>query len=573
MTDSRLFESKRHSATPSPWSHALLWVPSLYLAMGVPFNVVQGTAARMYQSLHVPKQDIALWLGWVGIIWSLKPIWAALLDMHRSKRFFVIGAQLMLSALFAIIAFSLTRPDFFGVTMLLLVLVAFVSATQDICADGIYITALDSKTQARLIGVQGMFWNLARFFAAGWLVFAVERLLQDGDKTSEMWRIILLSVSALMLLLSLFHYRVLPAGAPANRSLVAGQTVASFARTAASFVSKPGFWGMISFVLLYRVGEGLLLMQGPLFLQASTSEHGVGLSPGTVSSIDGGLGTVCVTIGGLLGGAIASTWTLPRALRWLGVLLNLPHLGYVLLATHAASGPVSLTLVATMVGIEKFGYGLGFVGNMLYMMQQLARGRHSMTHYAFGTALMNLVLVPTAMISGPLVELLHYRYFFWLVVPVSLISVWAAWRAPFPSNEPELTLPQPQNQRETPDEDDEAQAAELGDASALGTRASVYAMSHLLAFLILDSSLLGALRSDPSALPSWLWAALLLVLFSAKGYLTLRALVLAREALQTSKATSSEGSSRNARGARGATLVCAVLGILTLAAGFALLAS
>ena len=82
--------------------------------------------------------------------------------------------------------------------------------------------------------------------------------------------------------------------------------------------------------------------------------------------------------------------------------------------------------------IEKVGYSFGFVANMLYMMQQIAPGKYPMTHYAFCTALMNLVLIPTQMASGPLAEMLGYKGFFLFVMVASLPSVWAAWKAPFP---------------------------------------------------------------------------------------------------------------------------------------------
>jgi PAT family beta-lactamase induction signal transducer AmpG len=85
------------------------------------------------------------------------------------------------------------------------------------------------------------------------------------------------------------------------------------------------------------------------------------------------------------------------------------------------------------VSIEKFGYSFGFVGNMLYMMQQIAPGKYKMTHYAFSTALMNLMLVPTQMVSGPLADRMGYKSFFLFVVFASIPSIIAAWKAPFPN--------------------------------------------------------------------------------------------------------------------------------------------
>jgi MFS transporter, PAT family, beta-lactamase induction signal transducer AmpG len=74
---------------------------------------------------------------------------------------------------------------------------------------------------------------------------------------------------------------------------------------------------------------------------------------------------------------------------------------------------------------------------MLYMMQQISPGKYHMTHYAFCTALMNLVLIPTQMASGPLADALGYKAFFIFVMVASIPSVIAAWKAPFPDPEPD----------------------------------------------------------------------------------------------------------------------------------------
>jgi PAT family beta-lactamase induction signal transducer AmpG len=120
-------------------------------------------------------------------------------------------------------------------------------------------------------------------------------------------------------------------------------------------------------------------------------------------------------------------------LFWLALSMNVPHLCFVYLSQHAsAAHPLSFATIATWVTIEKFCYSFGFVANMLYMMQQIAPGKYPTTHYAFCTALMNLVLVPTQMASGPLAEWLGYPNFFLFVLLASLPSLWVAWFAPFP---------------------------------------------------------------------------------------------------------------------------------------------
>src|SRR5262249_16313973 len=132
-------------------------------------------------------------------------------------------------------------------------------------------------------------------------------------------------------------------------------------------------------------------------------------------------------VGGLLGGWFASRMGLSRSLWILGLCLNIPHFTYLYLSHYAAAGHgLGYSTIVTMVSIEKFGYGFGMVGNMIYMMQQLAPGRSTMTHYAFATALMNFTLVPTAMISGPMAEWLGFSTYFLVVMFASVPSVLAA---------------------------------------------------------------------------------------------------------------------------------------------------
>ena len=80
-----------------------LWVASLYLAMGIPYNVINGTAVRMFKSLGYADSQITVAVGSIGIAWSLKPLWAAFLDMYRTKKFFVLTMEMLCGLLFAAI--------------------------------------------------------------------------------------------------------------------------------------------------------------------------------------------------------------------------------------------------------------------------------------------------------------------------------------------------------------------------------------------------------------------------------------------------------------------------------------
>jgi PAT family beta-lactamase induction signal transducer AmpG len=415
-------------------AHPRSWVPTAYLAEGIPFALVIWVAGTMFKDLGHSDSEITLSTASIGLAWSLKPLWAAFLDMFKTKKFFVLAMEYAMAGLLVLLALSLRLPNYFQVMILVLWVLAFASATQDICVDGVYITTLDEKRQAAWIGVQGVAWNGGRIFGTALVVWIAGSLQEDrGLDAKTAWTYALLFSGVCMALLAVYHGFALPVGAIARRPRDAREVISTFGDTLKEFLKKPSLWGMLLFVFLYRSGEGFLLMEAPLFLQAPLHEGGAGLSLKEKGLIDGTISTTVSIIGGLAGGAFIARLGLKRSLFTMALCMNVPHLCFVYLS-HVVSPehPLSLTTIATLVTIEKFGYSFGFVANMLYMMQQISPGKYHMTHYAFCTALMNLVLIPTQMASGPLAVALGYRAFFLFVMLASIPSLIAAWYAPFP---------------------------------------------------------------------------------------------------------------------------------------------
>jgi PAT family beta-lactamase induction signal transducer AmpG len=188
-------------------------------------------------------------------------------------------------------------------------------------------------------------------------------------------------------------------------------------------------------------------MEAPLFMQGGVDTGGLGLCatdavsqacPHNLSdkaTIDGLVSTIISLVFGIAGGAYASKVGLKtKTLLIMAFCMNVPNLTFVYLSQVVTpEAPVSLGTITALVTIEKAGYSFGFVANMLYMMQQISPGKYHMTHYAFCTALMNLVLIPTQAASGPLAELLGYQMFFIFVCVATIPSFIAAAFAPFPN--------------------------------------------------------------------------------------------------------------------------------------------
>jgi MFS transporter, PAT family, beta-lactamase induction signal transducer AmpG len=414
--------------------HPASWVPSAYLAEGIPFAMVIWVAGTMFKDLGHTDSEITLATASVGIMWSLKPLYAGFLDMFKTKKFWVLSMEFTMAVLFGLMAFSLSLPGYFQIIIGLLWLIAFASATQDICIDGVYITSLDKDRQAAWIGLQGAFWVSGRIFATSLVVGMAGALKSHASmEPKAAWTLALCLSTAVMALLGLYNSLMLPTGSVPKRPSGASEVMTTFRDQILAFVRKPKIWMMLLFVFLYRSGEGFLLVEAPLFMQAKLSAGGLGLSLENKALIDGFISTAVSVGGGIAGGAFIARYGLKRTLVFMALCMNVPHLCFVILSQmQSPDASLSFVTIGTLVTIEKFGYSFGFVANMLYMMQQISPGKYHMTHYAFCTALMNLVLIPTQMASGPLADAIGYESFFLFVMIASIPSVIAAWLAPFP---------------------------------------------------------------------------------------------------------------------------------------------
>jgi PAT family beta-lactamase induction signal transducer AmpG len=421
----------RAPAAPAARVHPALWVPSLYFAMGTPMTAVTVMSAVMYKNLGLSNAEIALYTGSMYLPWVVKPLWSPVVEMFRTKRFFVLAMQLAMTVTFAGGALALGTPPWLTWTIVFFWVTGFLSATQDIAADGVYISATSHREQAAYVGVQGVFWNLGRIIATGLLV-SLTGILHGrlGLDWIHSWMLVLSALAAVMGLSWLWHLRVLPSGggaASAPQGLAgAMHTFKSAFRT---FFAKKMIWRMIAVAYFYRFGEGLIDKIGPLFLLDRRALGGLELDNVQLGTINGTYGTVAFIAGALLGGLFSARRGLRATFFILLLALNVPHLTYLYLSQ---ARPESLAVVALAVTIEKFGYGFGSVGHMLYMMQQMAPGPYKTAHYAFATGVMGLCMMSTGMVSGILQQAVGYQGFFVVVLVASVLPLVVAWNAPFP---------------------------------------------------------------------------------------------------------------------------------------------
>jgi PAT family beta-lactamase induction signal transducer AmpG len=412
-------------SVPAP----LAWVPTSYLAMGLTYVTVGSLANVMLKNVGLPNAQAAFWSSLLGLPYTVKPLWAPLVELYRTKKFFVVAMQLSLAGLLAGAAWALALPGA-APLLALLALAAFAGATQDIGSDGVYVTTLDAREQARMTGIQSMCWNLGPILAMGALVRASGTLHGHTGSWRAAWAIILLVIAGLLLLLGLYHARRLPAGARAAEAPTSvGDAARTFGRAFATFFAKPRIGRMIAFAFFYRLGMGLLDKVGPLFMIDDRAHGGLGLPNQLLGDINGTFGTGAFIAGSLLGGLYVARRGLRRSLLVLCLALNVPNVTFLYLG-HAL--PESHALITAVVTLEKLGWGFGAVGHMIYMMQQMAPGPFKTAHYTFATAFMGLCMMVTGMVSGALQHALGYQAFFVVVLVCALPSIAVTLLAPWP---------------------------------------------------------------------------------------------------------------------------------------------
>jgi MFS transporter, PAT family, beta-lactamase induction signal transducer AmpG len=427
-------ETSDVAATPAKKRHPMLWVPSLYVAMGTPMITVSVVAAIMYKNLGLSNADITLYTSSMYLPWVIKPLWSPLVEMFKTKKFFVLCMEFAMMITLGCVALSLPLPSYLGPTLAFFWVTGFASATQDIAADGVYISSTSPTQQAQYVGIQGIAWNIGRIIASGLLVTFTGWLHDDlGFDWVKSWMVVMGMLAALMGLFGVWHIRVLPTGGnAADAPSSAGDAIQTFGRVYANFFQKKHIVMMLCVVFFYRFGEGLIEKMGPLFMLDKREVGGLGLDNQALGNINGTFGSLGFIVGALLGGVFCAKLGLKRSFILLAIALNVPHITYFYLS-HAR--PEDLWLVTVVVTIEKFGYGFGSVGQMLYMMQQLAPGPYKTAHYAFATGLMGLSMMFTGMMSGPIQEAIGHANFFKVVLVASVPPVLFAAFAPFPVRE------------------------------------------------------------------------------------------------------------------------------------------
>ena len=400
----------------------------------------------LFAKMGVPNDQLAFFTTLLYFPWFLKGLWGPFVDIIQTKRWWIVTMQALMTALCILLTLTLPHPEaemmatkatsvgLFRWTLVFFIIAAFASATHDIAADGFYMLAHDTKSQAAFIGIRSTFYRIASVFSQGVLVYIAGQIENRTGDIPLSWQVTLGVTSVLMLCITLYHCFALPRPAEdqprtsAEGEKAKGREVwRELADSFATFFTKPGVGLAIAFMLLYRLSEGFLVKLCQPFLVDSRATMlrdgqilggGLELSTDTVGLLYGTIGVACLLLGGILGGIYISRHGLKKSLWLMASALTLPSFVYVYLSM---AQPESLWIIGSAVSFENFGYGFGFTAYMMYMMH-FSEGKYKTSHYAICTAFMALSMMIPGFIAGSLELAVGYSTFFWIANACSVTT-------------------------------------------------------------------------------------------------------------------------------------------------------
>jgi|AGTN01.3.fsa_nt_gi Major Facilitator Superfamily. len=429
--------SERGKAKPS------VFVPTLYIAEGLPYAIVNEMSQVFYKTIAVSNTEIAMVASLLKAPWSLKFFWSPLVDIYGTKKRWVVVAQVVLAAICLMVAGSTFVPEAFYITAGFFLIMAVASATQDIAIDGFYLDALSKEQQSFYVGVRGAFYKVAWLIGSGGLVVLAGTLATNpAIGLRAAWAIAFGVCAAAMALFALFHAFALPQ--PPKVSTAERLTPREFLSVFKTWIDQPSIVAIVLYIFIFRAGDAMMLQIAKLFLLDTPEKHGMNIPVADVGIIYGTVGILFLLVGGIFGSWLVTKFGLVRTLMPTALVQNSAILLYWWLAKYRPSGPVNIAgfdLTAAISGLtsnadllrwfdgsrfyaiafnslEQFSYGLGVAAYTVFLMTTV-KNEYRAAHYAIATAIMAFGLLAPGALSGYLSETVGYEQTF-------LISFFAA---------------------------------------------------------------------------------------------------------------------------------------------------
>lgn len=374
------------------------WITFLYFFSGMPLGFFYTFLPVFFRSQGVDLVQIGL-LSSAGIFWSLKPLWAPLVDAYGVKSRWMGFSLLGISLSIALITMNTTHINYLFLSLLIL---TFFSALFDTALDGFLIDYIPREEYGKANGLRLSAYRLALIFSGG-ILTALSGYL---NFTLIFYLLSFLTgLSGLIILLN-------PSLSLAKRERRNYSIRALYWEPLKEIVSRERVFLLLLFIATYKIGDALLGgMIYPFWVDRGFTRVEIGLISGT-------LGSVFSILGSLLGGYITSKWGIKKSLLILGALQAFSNLGYAI----AAIPFLDKRAVYIASILESFTGGLGTAA-FLTFLTNLCHQRFSSSHYALFSTLFSITLVISRTISGFGAKYLGYFLFFSLTFVIALLPL------------------------------------------------------------------------------------------------------------------------------------------------------
>lgn len=364
----------------------------------------------MFKSLGVSNEMIGI-TSLLYLPWAIKFLWGPFVDANLTKRKWHLIMQLLIGICFAILAFFIQMPNIFLLSIIIFTIIAFLSATNDISTDGYYLHVLNQKDQALFTGIRSTFYRVSMIFGSGLLVALAGWSGTYFNNNKFGWSLTFVIATIIYIILYFYHRWTLPYPETDKpvRSIVKNISQIPFIKVFKDYFRQQHIGIILAFILLYRLGEGLLIkMAQPFFLDA-VEKGGLNLTLSQVGLMYGTFGVAALLAGGILGGWLIKEHGLKKVI-WPMVLIM--HFSNLLFAYMAYNSP-DIYFIQIFIIIEQFGYGLGFTAYMVFLLY-ISKGEFKTSHYAISTGLMAIGMMVPGLLSGYIQQAVGYTWLFLL---------------------------------------------------------------------------------------------------------------------------------------------------------------
>lgn len=410
----------------NPW----LWIPLLNFASGFPYAIIISVSVIMYKNLGISNEDIGIYTSLLYLPWVIKPLWSPFIDLHSTKRKWFLSMQLLISIAFLIVGLSIPMNHFFILSLAIFWVAAFASASNDVATDGFYLLALSKDRQSFFLGIRSTFYRLSMLTGNGLIVIIGGYLETELGDHSKAWSYTMIIAGLLMTIITLYNFLATP-NSESETATEQSEQQKDFVTVFTSFFKKKQIGLVVTFILLFRLGESQLMKMLTPFLIDSKAVGGMGLTTEDVGVIYGTFGVIALLVGGTLGGIAISKQGLGKWMLPMILIMHLPIVGFILLSHFHPENTIFIYLA---VIIEQFGYGFGFAAFMMYLIY-VAEGESKTSHYALATGFMALGMMLPGMLSGYIQEYLGYgNFFIWVLcatIPGIILSRFLEFPAEF----------------------------------------------------------------------------------------------------------------------------------------------